>query len=81
MPSITNQSSSIITPKIHYRLQEVLEHNDGDVTEQDLPKLVYMEAVIKESLRFHPPVPLSARKVDENIYLGMCVSITKVFHT
>ena len=48
----------------------MLEHEDDDLTRQDLPKLVYMEAVIKETMRMYPPVPLIARRVDKDVKLS-----------
>ena len=55
---------------IHRRLQELLEHEDADLTKQHLSKLVYMEAVIKEVLRMYPPAPIIARKVDKDVKLN-----------
>lgn len=36
---------------------------------EDLPRLKYLDAVIRESLRLYPPVPVIVRKVDNEVTL------------
>ena len=43
--------------KVHAELDEVL--GDTPPTAEDRQRLPYLEAVWKEALRWHPPVPLS----------------------
>ncbi|CAG4961539.1 unnamed protein product [Parnassius apollo] len=60
-------------PKVQERIVEelrnVLGDDDRDVTKQDLSRLVYLEAVFKESLRIYPIVPVTARRLDKNVKL------------
>ncbi len=44
--------------KLQAQLDEVVG-KDRIVTESDIPNLPYLNAVVKEVLRLHPPVPLS----------------------
>ncbi|KAL2335605.1 hypothetical protein Fmac_016818 [Flemingia macrophylla] len=44
---------------------------DGFVSESDISKLVYLQAIIKETLRLYPPAPFSSpREFTENCILG-----------
>nr|XP_021197354.2 cytochrome P450 4C1 [Helicoverpa armigera]WRX06000.1 CYP340H5 [Helicoverpa armigera] len=58
-----------IQEKMYQELQEVLEDEDRDINKHDLPKLVYMEAVIKETLRLYPPAPRFARTSNIDVKL------------
>lgn len=54
-----------------YREIERVVGTERMVTEDDLPHLPYLKAVIKETLRQYPPVPLvPSRLVEEDITLG-----------
>ncbi|KAK3440297.1 hypothetical protein EUGRSUZ_B00578 [Eucalyptus grandis] len=53
-------------PDILARVQEEIDSvvgRDRLVTELDLPRLTYLQAVIKETFRLHPPTPLSIPRV------------------
>ena len=50
---------------------EVLgEDKEKSVTMRDLQDLKYLEAVIKESLRMYPPVPMIGRQITEDTEIG-----------
>ncbi|CAH2056502.1 unnamed protein product, partial [Iphiclides podalirius] len=53
-------------------LNSVLGDNERDVASQDLPRLVYLEAVIKESMRVYTVVPIVARYIDRDVKLKKC---------
>lgn len=50
----------ILHPNIQSKLYEEIKNVIGNkcVTDSDMPKLRYLEAVVKETLRLHPPGPL-----------------------
>ncbi|XP_063834567.1 cytochrome P450 4C1-like [Ostrinia nubilalis] len=55
--------------KVHQELKEVFGDSDRDVEKHDLSQLVYLEAVLKESLRLYPIAPVLARRLDKNVQL------------
>jgi len=54
--------------KLHAELDSVL--GDRAPTYEDLPKLVYTEQVLKESMRIYPPVFMLARRAEEDAVIG-----------
>ena len=55
-------SEVLRNPQVQKKLQNELEHVVGlerMVQESDLPSLIYLQAVVKEMLRLHPPGLLS----------------------
>ncbi|XP_053315055.1 cytochrome P450 4V2 [Spea bombifrons] len=52
--------------KVHKELDDTFGKSDRPVTTDDLKKLRYLEAVIKEALRLYPSVPFFARTITED---------------
>ncbi|XP_048505977.1 cytochrome P450 4C1-like [Athalia rosae] len=61
---------SKIQDKVRAELREVLEENT--LTAEDLPKLTYLEMVIKETLRLFPIGPIIARKLMGEVDMETC---------
>nr|AXL93712.1 Cytochrome P450 [Tanacetum cinerariifolium] len=60
----------IKNPNVLKEAQREIDQVIGDdrlVEESDSPKLPYMHAIIKESLRLHPPIPMVNRQSIENV--------------
>lgn len=59
-------SEALINPPVMKKLQDELERVvglDRMVCESDLPQLVYLQAMVKETLRLHPAGPLLNRRL------------------
>lgn len=58
-----------VQDKIFEELRKNIEVNDGAlfITFDDLKKMVYLEATIKECLRLLPSVPIIGRKLSSDI--------------
>lgn len=60
-----------IQNKVYEELVQVLGRDlNRTIDLDDLPKLTYMEMVIKESMRLFPTIPFIIRQVTEDIQLG-----------
>lgn len=56
--------------RIHEELDSIFaEDVDRPMTIEDLKKMTYLEATIKEVLRLYPPVALTARRLKEPLEL------------
>ncbi|XP_053602912.1 uncharacterized protein LOC128670917 [Plodia interpunctella] len=66
-----------VQDKVYQEIEEVIGNTERSIESNDLPKLKYLEAVVKESLRLYPPVPVVVRKVDKNITLPSGIILTK----
>lgn len=49
-------------------IRQVIGEN-GVVQESDIPRLPYLLAIVKESLRLHPPAPLIPRKSESDVQI------------
>ncbi|XP_023222860.1 cytochrome P450 4C1-like [Centruroides sculpturatus] len=60
-----------IQDKVYLELQEIFKNDfNRDITIDDLTKMMYLECVIKESMRIYPPFPLIARKNPSEMKIG-----------
>ncbi|KAJ8732335.1 hypothetical protein PYW08_015065 [Mythimna loreyi] len=66
-----------VQEKVYNELQEVFEGSDRPVTPEDLPRLKYLEVVIKETLRLYPPVPFIVRQVQKDVTVPSGITLVK----
>ncbi|XP_059061379.1 cytochrome P450 4d8-like [Achroia grisella] len=53
-----------IQDKVLQEIEQVCGHSDNPIRAEHLPSLKYFDAVIKETLRLYPPVPIIVRKME-----------------
>ncbi|XP_013142855.1 PREDICTED: cytochrome P450 4V2-like [Papilio polytes] len=58
-----------VQDKIYAELQEVFGNSDRDVEKDDLRKLIYLEAVLKEAMRLYTIVPITSRHLHQDVKL------------
>ncbi|XP_069363029.1 cytochrome P450 4V2-like isoform X2 [Maniola hyperantus] len=61
-----------VQEKVFIELLNIFGDDDRDVTKQDLSQLVYLEAVLKETMRIYPLVPFIMRYLDQDVKLRNC---------
>ncbi|CAB3258769.1 unnamed protein product [Arctia plantaginis] len=66
-----------VQEKVFQELQEVFGDSERQVVVEDLPRLKYLEAVFRESLRLNPPVPVIVRAINEDTKLPSGVTLKK----
>lgn len=60
----------IFQDKVVEEISDVLDGSDRKICCEDLPKLKYLEMVIKETMRLFPAGPLIVRMITEDVQLG-----------
>lgn len=63
----------INNPKVMKRAQEEIDQVIGSyrlLQESDAPNLPYLQAIIKETFRLHPPIPMLTRKSIADVVIG-----------
>ncbi|XP_046748575.1 cytochrome P450 4g15-like [Diprion similis] len=58
-----------VQEKVYQELDEIFQGSDRETTFRDTLEMKYLERVILETLRLFPPVPLIARKLNEDVKL------------
>lgn len=53
-------------------LKDIFQDSDREVEKSDITQMIYIEAILKESLRIYTLAPLIARRLDQNIKLKNC---------
>nr|CAB3514236.1 unnamed protein product [Spodoptera littoralis] len=64
-----------VQEKVYEELQEVFGDSDRLATFEDLLRLKYLDAVIRETLRLYPPVPIIVRKVENHVQLPSGITL------
>ncbi|XP_075970994.1 cytochrome P450 4d2-like [Anticarsia gemmatalis] len=66
-----------VQEKVYQELREVFGDSDRPVTAEDLPRLKYLDAVLRETLRLYPPVPVIVRHVHKDVTLPSGVTLVE----
>ncbi|KAF5284527.1 hypothetical protein FQR65_LT13512 [Abscondita terminalis] len=59
-----------IQEKVHQELDSIFQHSDRPATFADTLEMKYLERCLLETLRLYPPVPIIARKLNEDVKLA-----------
>lgn len=58
-----------ILKRVHDEIDEVFEKSEGEVTHEDIEKIEYLDRVIEEAMRRHPPISFLSRKCTQDTVL------------
>lgn len=56
--------------KVYEEIERVFDHSCSHITYEQLQKLQYLEQVIQETWRLFPPIPMIAKKTNQDVHLG-----------
>ncbi|CRK91004.1 CLUMA_CG004692, isoform A [Clunio marinus] len=59
-----------VQEKLHDELKNVFESPNEEVNEENLPQLTYLDLVVKEILRYWPPVSVIIRYTSDEVQIG-----------
>ncbi|XP_029344467.1 cytochrome P450 4C1 isoform X2 [Acyrthosiphon pisum] len=68
-----------IQNKVYDEIYDVLGDGDQTITTEDTIKLVYLEQVLKETLRLFPVLPLVIRKLQDDVKISTTCYIAPLF--
>ncbi|KAL8547605.1 hypothetical protein ACS0TY_007070 [Phlomoides rotata] len=60
-----------VMEKLRTEVREIV-NDKNEITDDDLGKMHYLKTVIKETLRCHPPIPVTARVVRKDVKIKEC---------
>ncbi|KAJ0180167.1 hypothetical protein K1T71_004758 [Dendrolimus kikuchii] len=66
-----------VQEKVYKEINEIYGDSDRPIVTEDLLKMKYLEAVIRETIRLYPPVPLIVRRVDKDVTLPSGITLVK----
>ncbi|KAI5639613.1 cytochrome p450 domain-containing protein [Phthorimaea operculella] len=58
--------------KVYQEVKDILGNSEANITKEDLSKMVYLEACIKESMRLYPYGAVIGKKLDKDVKLRTC---------
>ncbi|KAI5639614.1 cytochrome p450 domain-containing protein [Phthorimaea operculella] len=62
-----------VQEKVYHEIKDALSKcRETNITKEDLSKMVYLEACIKESMRLYPYAAMIGRKLDKDVKLRTC---------